>query len=49
MLSHEPDNPRDFQMLGKAGFADSSGGPQLDLTPPEIVIHVDVDARFVAE
>jgi uncharacterized protein YggE len=36
-------------MLAKAGFADPDGGPQLNLAPPEIVIHVDVDARFIAE
>lgn len=37
-------------LMTRAGFGDASdAGPQLDLTPAEIVIHVDVDARFVAE
>jgi uncharacterized protein YggE len=50
MLADQHDGARAFPMLAKAGFADSvEGGPQLDLTPAEIVIHVDVDARFVAE
>ena len=49
MLTHDPEAAGGFPMLAKAGFADSEGGPQLDLTPSEIVIHVDVDARFVAE
>lgn len=50
MLTHSGESAAGLPMLAKAGFAESSdGGPQLDLTPSEIVIHVDVDARFVAE
>lgn len=50
MLSDHSDGLPAFPMLAKAGFAESSdSGPQLDLTPAEIVIHVDVDARFVAD
>ena len=50
MLTNHTESPGGFPMLAKAGFAESAdGGPQLDLTPAEIVIHVDVDARFVAE
>ena len=48
MLTHDPDTSANVQLMGK-GFADASGGPQLDLTPAEIVIRVEVDARFVAE
>jgi uncharacterized protein YggE len=36
-------------LLAKAGFAETAGGPELDLTPDKIVIHVDVDARFQAD
>lgn len=37
-------------LMAKAGFAESSdGGPHLELTPAEIVIRAQVDARFVAE
>jgi uncharacterized protein YggE len=50
MLTNHVESAEAFPMMAKSGFADSSdGGPQLDLTPAEIVIHVDVDARFVAE
>ncbi|KRC65234.1 hypothetical protein ASE12_10940 [Aeromicrobium sp. Root236] len=50
MLTHHIESPAAFPLLAKSGFAETSdGGPQLDLTPAEIVIHVDVDARFVAE
>lgn len=36
-------------VLAKAAFAESGAGPALDLTPEEIVIGVDVDARFRAD
>lgn len=49
MLTSPGDGGGPIPMMAKAGFADADGGPQLDLTPAEIVIHVDVDARFVAE
>lgn len=50
MLVNPGDGGGPIPMMAKAGFdASSEGGPQLDLTPAEIVIHVDVDARFVAE
>lgn len=50
MLTHDPEGSGGFPMLAKAGFAESSdGAPQLDLTPAEILIDVEVDARFVAE
>jgi len=50
MLTDHDDSAGPIHMMAKAGFADSSdGGPQLELTPSEIVIHADVDARFVAE
>ena len=50
MLAHQVESAAAFPMVAKSGFADSSGsGPALDLTPAEIVIHVDVDARFQAE
>ena len=49
MLTHDPEESGGSAMFAKAaGFADASG-PQLDLTPAEIVIRVEVDARFVAE
>ncbi len=50
MLTHHIESAGSLPMLAKSGFADmSDGGPMLDLTPAEIVIHVDVDASFVAE
>ena len=49
MLTPHGESDGDHPMLAKAGFADPAGGPGLDLAPAEIVIHVDVDARFVAE
>jgi hypothetical protein len=50
MLNHDGEGGGVIPMMAKAGFDDTpGGGPQLDLTPAEIVIHVDVDARFVAE
>lgn len=46
--------PSDEPVVGGRAFAAMSmdmgaGGPQLELIPQEIVIHVDVDARFRAE
>jgi hypothetical protein len=50
MLAHHAAELGAAPLLGKAGFTDAPGGaPQLDLAPEEIVIHVDVDARFQAE
>jgi uncharacterized protein YggE len=49
MLNHGGDGGGVIPMMAKSGFADASEGPQLDLTPAEIVISVEVDARFVAE
>lgn len=49
MLAHHADEAGVLPM-GKAAFADPGrGGPALDLTPDDIVIHVNVDARFRAE
>ena len=49
MLSQRIEGDAAMPMMAKASFDSPGGGPQLDLTPAEIVIHVDVDARFVAE
>lgn len=49
MLTDHVEGAAGFPLMAKAGFAESDSGPQLNLTPAEIVIHVDVDARFVAE
>jgi uncharacterized protein YggE len=50
MLTNPGDGVPAVPMLARSAFADSStGSTQLDLTPAEIVIRVDVDARFVAE
>jgi uncharacterized protein YggE len=50
MLANDPGGLPPMPMMAKASFGDSTGdGPSLDLTPAEIVIHVDVDARFVAD
>lgn len=50
MLTDHAEGAAGYTLMAKAGFAESSdGGPQLDLTPAEIVIRADVDARFVAE
>lgn len=50
MLTDHDDSVGPMHLMAKAGFAESSdGGPRLELTPAEIVIHADVDARFVAE
>lgn len=46
MLTPAADGPP--VLLQKSSFA-AGGGPELDLTPGEIVIRVEVDARFVAE
>ncbi|MEJ7634901.1 SIMPL domain-containing protein [Aeromicrobium sp.] len=50
MLTHHIEGPGSLPMIARAAFADSVDGPlELDLTPEEIVIHVDVDARFQAD
>jgi predicted secreted protein len=49
MLSHQTGSPGVVPMMVKAGFADASAGSDLVLAPEEIVIHVDVDARFQAD
>lgn len=50
MLSQQPEFPGPSPMMAKASFDSArGGGPELDLSPDEIVIHVDVDARFQAE
>ncbi len=50
MLNHHVESASALPMLAKAGFTDSAGvGPELDLRPDEIIIHIDVDARFQAD
>lgn len=50
MLSGQSDATGPEPMTYRMASADmASGGPSLDLTPAEIVVHVDVDARFRAE
>ena len=49
MLADRVESDTLMPMMAKASFDSPGGGPQLDLTPADIVIHVDVDARFVAE
>ena len=50
MLTDHVEGAGPMPMMAKAGFdTPGSAGPQLELTPAEIVIHADVDARFVAE
>jgi uncharacterized protein YggE len=49
MLTSQAEGTAAFPVLAKAASADSPAGPELHLTPEEIVIHVDVDARFQAE
>lgn len=50
MLTHHIEGHGTFPLMAKAGSADApGGGSELDLTPDEIIIHVDVDARFQAD
>ena len=48
MLSGSGDAPVPLFRSAAFGGADA-GGPELDLTPEEIVIRVEVDARFLAD
>lgn len=46
----DPSEARGGPMVLRAASMDmAAGGPQLDLTPEEIVIRIEVDARFRAE
>lgn len=47
MLNNEPGQPR--PMMAKAYMMDTAGGPQFELTPEEIVVLVEVDAKFVTD
>lgn len=50
MLTTPVESPGPSPMMAKASFDGVPGsGPELDLSPDDIVIHVDVDARFRAE
>lgn len=50
MLGGPSDGPGPVPMMAKMASADmASGGPSLDLSPDEITIYVEVDARFSAE
>ncbi|AXT86556.1 SIMPL domain-containing protein [Aeromicrobium sp. A1-2] len=49
MLTHHIEGRDSMPALAKVAFSDSGRGPELDMTPEDIVIHVDVDARFQAE
>lgn len=48
MLNSNPDMPAPMAKMMMAG-ADMGGGPSLALAPEQIVIHIEVDARFAAE
>lgn len=48
MLSTNPDQPSPMPKMMMAQ-ADMGGGPSLALAPEQIVIHIEVDARFSAE
>ena len=48
MLSGPPGDPGP-RLMAKLASADMGGAPSLDLSPDEIIIHVEVDARFRAE
>jgi uncharacterized protein len=47
MLSNSPEPP--VPMAKMMVQADMGGGPSLALAPEEIIIHIEVDARFSAE
>ncbi len=47
MLQNEPGNPQPMMM--KASFDTAESGPQLEMRPEEIVICVEVDAKFLTE
>lgn len=47
MLNHDPGNPQ--PIMAKSFVMESAGGPQLEMTPEEIVILVEVDAKFVTD
>jgi uncharacterized protein YggE len=50
MLTNQPEGPGPVPVVYRSASMDMAGGqPVLDLTPGEIVIRVDVDARFRAE
>lgn len=50
MLTGPSDGPGPVRMMAKMASADMAGnGPSLDLSPDEITIYVEVDARFRAE
>lgn len=50
MLTNQSESPGGSPVMYKSASMDMTGGrSELDLTPEEIVIRVDVDARFVAE
>lgn len=48
MLSGPPDEPGP-RLMAKMASADMGGSPSLDLSPDEITIYVEVDARFRAD
>src|SRR4051794_34608226 len=50
MLTGPSPGPDPVRMMAKTSSADmAGGGPTLDLSPEEITIYVEVDARFSAE
>ncbi|MGA8987258.1 SIMPL domain-containing protein [Aeromicrobium sp.] len=49
MLTHPVGGRDSMPELTRVAFAESGRGPGLDLTPEDIVIHVDVDARFQSD
>ena len=49
MLSGPSDGPGPLRMMAKMSADSAGGGPSLDLSPEEITIYVEVDARFSAE
>jgi hypothetical protein len=50
MLTGPPDGPGPARLMAKMASADLGGvGPSLDLSPDDITIYVEVDARFLAE
>lgn len=47
MLQNDPGHPQPMMM--KASLDRVGDGPQLELTPEDIVIHVEVDAKFITD
>ncbi|MCW2825191.1 MAG: hypothetical protein JWQ91_2108, partial [Aeromicrobium sp.] len=49
MLTSPGDGAQGAPVLHQAAYGLAGEGPELDLTPEEIVIRVEVDARFRAD